>query len=588
MKRIVSLTVILSIALLALTSIAKASAPGMINYQGRLTDESGEPLNDTLSMIFAIYDDSTAGDSVWSELHNSVIVSEGLFTVLLGTTVPIDDSVFADTARWLQITVEGEDIEPRTRLVSAPYAFRAATVDGATGGIISGDVRIQSDLSVSGKATIGPGHTNTGSYAFVAGESNTASGQWATVGGGTDNVASGEEATVGGGHNNTADTNRATVGGGSNNTASGTNSTISGGGGNTVEGGSGTIGGGGGNTVSANYGTIAGGAVNLAGYRAFVGGGFMNTASGSWSAVGCGEHNLAGGSHATLGGGWYNTAGDSTDDLYPTVAGGRYNAAIGSGAFVGGGFGDTASAWASTVAGGHLNTATEQGATVGGGCENRASGRYAMIPGGVSNTVSGYCSFAAGRQVRITSDTDYTFAFGAFFSTSTPHAVVFYDSLSEIKVGIQDTAPTNILTVKQNSVTDPVADAWTIHSSKEYKRDIHELTPEEYRQALEQVVSVPVVKFHYKGEDAKEKIGLIAEEAPNEILAEGNNKAISLNEYISLLHAALKAQQQELEALKAELKEVNAQSSELTDVLQTMLAKQNDSESGNRKRAIDW
>ncbi|MCK4427257.1 MAG: tail fiber domain-containing protein [candidate division Zixibacteria bacterium] len=122
-----------------------------------------------------------------------------------------------------------------------------------------------------------------------------------------------------------------------------------------------------------------------------------------------------------------------------------------------------------------------------------------------------------------------------------------------MKLGIAVPNPGNILTVKQASSTDPIADAWTTCSSREYKRDIHELTPEEYREALEKVVSVPVVKFHYKGEDTKEKIGLIAEEAPEQILAEGDNKAISLNEYITLLHAALKAQQQQIGALEDEI-----------------------------------
>jgi hypothetical protein len=126
-----------------------------MNYQGRLTDQEGRPLDDTLLLAFAIYDDSTSGSLIWTEAHDSVIVTEGLFTVLLGSANPLSDTMFADTVRWLQITIEGEPIVPRIRLISAPFAFRAATVDGATGGVISGDVDIQSDLTVSGKATIG-------------------------------------------------------------------------------------------------------------------------------------------------------------------------------------------------------------------------------------------------------------------------------------------------------------------------------------------------------------------------------------------------------------------------------------------------
>jgi hypothetical protein len=195
MKRTVSLILILTAALLALTSIATAGVPGLMNYQGRLTDEEGRPLDDTLLLAFAIYDDSTSGSLIWTEAHDSVIVTEGLFTVLLGSVNPISHTMFADTLRWLQIAIEGEPIVPRIRLISAPFAFRAATVDGATGGVISGDVDIQSDLTVSGKATIGSGHTNTGAYAFVTGYNNTVGGNYS--------FAAGQRARVGETHHGT-------------------------------------------------------------------------------------------------------------------------------------------------------------------------------------------------------------------------------------------------------------------------------------------------------------------------------------------------------------------------------------------------
>ncbi|MHC4499373.1 MAG: hypothetical protein ACYS21_09715 [Planctomycetota bacterium] len=279
MKHVLSLTVMVSLALLALTSIATAGAPGLMNYQGRLTDAGGDPLDDTVFMIFSIYDDSTGGSLLWDD-SATVVVTNGLFNVILGESNAIDDGVFADTARWLQITVEGEDIDPRTRLVTAAYAFRVETVDGATGGIISGDVDIQSDLTVSGKATIGPGHTNTGSWTFVAGESNTATANhvtvgggygnsasaWgATVGGGLSNSTSGDQATVGGGKYNEASNNTATVGGGENDTASGYGATVGGGKNNTASGTRATVGGGDGNTASAAGATVPGGLLNTAG-----------------------------------------------------------------------------------------------------------------------------------------------------------------------------------------------------------------------------------------------------------------------------------------------------------------------------------
>jgi len=129
------------------------------------------------------------------------------------------------------------------------------------------------------------------------------------------------------------------------------------------------------------------------------------------------------------------------------------------------------------------------------------------------------------------------------------------------KVGIgSNMCPSNILQVVQNSSTDPKADAWTTYSSRTYKKDIQELTKAEYEAALQSVLDTPVVTFRYKGQDVtgKVKIGVIAEEAPEIILAEGDDKAVSLNEYISLLHAAITAQQAQIDDLQAQVDALTA------------------------------
>ena len=215
MRRNVSLTVILFVMLLLVASMATAQDPFpyLMSYQGHLTDDLGAPLDTGLLMTFTIYDDSTGSGIWWSETQVVQIVN-GLFAVQLGSINSIPDTVMGapiDPVRYLGIQVGSDpEIDPRTRLLSVPYAFRVASINGASGGTVFGDVAIQSDLDVdgdlrvTGKATIGPGHTNTGTNAFVAGANNSAVSPSATVGGGSSNRADGFGSTVGGGQLDTA------------------------------------------------------------------------------------------------------------------------------------------------------------------------------------------------------------------------------------------------------------------------------------------------------------------------------------------------------------------------------------------------
>jgi len=110
-----------------------ADVPSLINYQGKLTDTEEALIRDTVSIVFTIYTDSVGVDSVWSETQDSVVVRNGIFSVLLGSTNSIPDSVFDGNIRYLGVKV-GDDSEmtPRRAIVSVAYAYRAAVTDGGS------------------------------------------------------------------------------------------------------------------------------------------------------------------------------------------------------------------------------------------------------------------------------------------------------------------------------------------------------------------------------------------------------------------------------------------------------------------------
>jgi len=120
--------VVLSLVLLPVWS--GLAAPTRINHQGFLTDPQGAPLNGSVSLAFGLFAVAQGGTSLWSETQNGVAVVDGVYSVELGSQVPLDAAVLAGPERWLEVSVNGELMTPRQRLDSVPYALRAQELDG--------------------------------------------------------------------------------------------------------------------------------------------------------------------------------------------------------------------------------------------------------------------------------------------------------------------------------------------------------------------------------------------------------------------------------------------------------------------------
>ena len=102
--------------------------PHLINYQGVLTDDAGNPLNAPQNLTFRIYNLESGGSSLWGETQNNVPVENGLFNVILGSVNPLD--LAFDEDYWLEIEAGLSDtLLPRVRLTSVGYAYRAQWAD---------------------------------------------------------------------------------------------------------------------------------------------------------------------------------------------------------------------------------------------------------------------------------------------------------------------------------------------------------------------------------------------------------------------------------------------------------------------------
>lgn len=346
-----------------LSSQVSSEVPGLLSYQGILLDSAGNPLPEPANVTFTIYDLPSGGSVFWQETQEIEFDENGRFNVLLGAVNPIDDDVFVDPVRWIGVRVEGDsELLPRTRIVSVGYAHRTGTIDGGSGGAISGDVTINGDFFITGKATIGPNNTNAGANSFVAGLDNTAEDSSAAVGGGRYNTAGGKYGTVGGGFNN---------------------------------------------NVEERYCAAAGGAYNDASdTAAFIGGGISNSADGVYSVVAGGIANAATGRNSFIGGGQVNSATAEG----ATLGGGIENIASGIASTVGGGAGVYAQGDYSTACGGAGVVANGSYAIAAGGTNNYANGEYSTVIGGQLNVAAGMFSFAAGMKAHAQHDGAFVWA----------------------------------------------------------------------------------------------------------------------------------------------------------------------------------
>ena len=106
----------------------EASVPHVINFQGMLAQTDGTPLDGMHDLTFKIYGSESGSDSLWWEYHSSVEVTDGLFSVVLGSLNSLD--LPFDSPYWLGIKVNDDaELSPRTRLTSVGYAFRAESSD---------------------------------------------------------------------------------------------------------------------------------------------------------------------------------------------------------------------------------------------------------------------------------------------------------------------------------------------------------------------------------------------------------------------------------------------------------------------------
>jgi hypothetical protein len=132
MIRALAAIITLVVALVQFPHSAQGAAPPLISYQGRLTSSAGVPLDTTVALTFRICADSLGSTVLWSETHGAVVVTDGLFQLLLGSDVALGQGAFDGSERWLKIEMRGAPTSTKlVPIVSTPYALRTIMSDTA-------------------------------------------------------------------------------------------------------------------------------------------------------------------------------------------------------------------------------------------------------------------------------------------------------------------------------------------------------------------------------------------------------------------------------------------------------------------------
>jgi Carbohydrate binding domain len=197
---LISLLEICLSLLLSATTHAAQTIPYMVNFQGRLTDASGNIKPDgQYNIKFRLMSASSGGTNLWEgdrvygASDNTVTVTNGLFSIRLGDTTKGDPALspsLFNTATNATIYLEIElptpatatcatngcasftegAMTPRSLLASAAYAFNADTVDGIDGSSLA---RVDTTNTFTASNTYNSGTTNTYNGAVVHNSTDT-------------------------------------------------------------------------------------------------------------------------------------------------------------------------------------------------------------------------------------------------------------------------------------------------------------------------------------------------------------------------------------------------------------------------------
>ncbi|MEN8163334.1 MAG: hypothetical protein ABFS37_04330, partial [Acidobacteriota bacterium] len=130
------MTILISLVILLLCGIPTISMANELIFEGTLNDAEGRPVADGSHFFdFTIFTAPAGGTTLWAESHDNVNIEQGHYSIILGSRTALD---LPAGTYWVQTTVDGEVLQPRSKILLA-----------------DGDCTITNNLMVDGKIGVG-------------------------------------------------------------------------------------------------------------------------------------------------------------------------------------------------------------------------------------------------------------------------------------------------------------------------------------------------------------------------------------------------------------------------------------------------
>ena len=111
------------VVLLVAVFVAQAG-PNAIHYQGKLMQD-GEPVSGVVEAVVQFYQVMEAGEPLYEE-QQRIVVIDGIYGMEIGSNTPLPTDLFrAHDVIYMELTLDGEVMRPRERILAVPYAISA-------------------------------------------------------------------------------------------------------------------------------------------------------------------------------------------------------------------------------------------------------------------------------------------------------------------------------------------------------------------------------------------------------------------------------------------------------------------------------